>query len=80
MEHGLQSTRNSTQDAGPVCHGYKAYNPHTASEDLSAIRRDMETLIQNKLRLFPVVRSQIIGAQIARDEGRDRINVVSARV
>jgi len=58
---------------------YKAYNPHTGSEDLAAMRRDMETLIQNKLRLFPHVRNQIVGAQITQVGGQDRINVVSVR-
>jgi len=58
---------------------YRTYNPHTASEDLSAIRRDMETLMQNKLRLFPDVRSQIVSAQITQVAGKDRIDVASAR-
>jgi len=59
--------------------GYQSYNPDATDEQLSDIRSDMEKLIQNKLSLFPAVRKPIVGAQISRVAGQDRIDVVSAR-
>jgi hypothetical protein len=57
---------------------YKRYNPDTDDEDLVAVRSNMEKLIGNKLRLFPNVRKQVLGAQITRVGSKDRINVLWA--
>jgi len=59
---------------------YKSYNPGISDEEVSGIRSTMAKLIQNKLRLFPAVRKQIVGATITRVAGEDRIDVVSARL
>lgn len=58
---------------------YQSYHPDATDEQLSDIRSDMEKLIQNKLSLFPAVRKPILGAQMSRLAGQDRIDVVSAR-
>ena len=58
---------------------YRSYNPHASDDEISAIRSDMEKLIQNKLHLFPEVRKQIVGANITRVGDKDHIDVVSAR-
>jgi len=58
---------------------YKSYNPDATNEQLSDIRRDMEKLMRNKLPLFPAIYKQIVGAQMSRVAGKDRIDVVSAR-
>ena len=58
---------------------YQSYNPDATDEELSDIRSDMMKLIQNKLFLFPAVQKPIVGAQISRVAGQDRIDVVSAR-
>lgn len=63
---------------GQYVREYKRHNPHTDDKELAAIQKDMEKLIESKLRLFPDVHRQIIGAQITRGEGKDRIDVVSA--
>ena len=57
---------------------YRSYNPEVTDEEISAILSDMERLIQNKLRFFPDVHKQIVGAQVTQVEGEDRIDVASA--
>jgi len=59
---------------------YKSYNPEVCHEEISGIRSTMAKLTQNKLRLFPAVHKQIVGARITQVGGKDRINVVSARL
>ena len=58
---------------------YQSHNPNATDEQLSDIRSDMEKLVQNKLSLFPAIQKPIVGAQISRVAGEDRIDVVSAR-
>jgi len=53
--------------------------PDTTQDDLAAIREDMETLIQEKLRLFPNVNKQIVNAQVTRTPEGDRIDIASIR-
>lgn len=59
---------------------YKSYNPGLSDEEVSEIRSTMTKLTQNKLRLFPAVNNQIVGAKITQTGGEDRIDVVSARL
>jgi len=56
----------------------RSYSPDATDEKLSDVRRVMEKLMRNKLALFPTVRKQIVGAQLSRAAGKDRIDVVSA--
>lgn len=58
---------------------YKSYNPELSDEEASEIRSTMAKLTENKLRLFPAIQKQIVGATITQVAGKDRINVVSAR-
>jgi len=51
--------------------------PDTTKENMAAIREDMETLIQEKLRLFPNVNKQIVNAQVTRTPEGDRIDIAS---
>ena len=60
--------------------GFKRYNRDADEATICAVRQDMETLIDRKLRLFPTVIKQIVGAWIHRVGGQDRIEVASARV
>ena len=60
--------------------GYQMHNPEASDEELSGVRSTMEKLIQNKLRLFPAVHKQIVGAQITQAAGKDRIDVASLRI
>ena len=60
--------------------GYKSYNPDVSDEEMSAICSDVEKLMRNKLRLFPAVHKQIVGAQITQVAGKDNIEVVSTRL
>ena len=58
---------------------YRSHNPNESDEQLAAVRSDVEKLIQNKLRLFPAVHKQIVGAKIIQEAGKERIDVASAR-
>ena len=57
---------------------YLRFNPATSPYDLAKIRKDMETLIQRKLQMFPDDRRQIVGAKVVKVGPEFRIEVVSA--
>ena len=59
---------------------YKRHNPNTDEAALSAIRKDMEHLIDVKLKMFPHDIRQIVTAQYIHTKAGDRIEVGSARV
>jgi len=56
---------------------YELLNPE--ADDSQNLRHDMEILIQEKLRLFPEVKTTIVGAEITNVEGKDRIRVISTK-
>jgi hypothetical protein len=59
--------------------GYRQFNPATSPHDLANIRRDMESLIERKLQMFPDDLRQIVSANVVM-VGKDyRIEVASAR-
>lgn len=59
--------------------GYQRFNPAISQNDLADIRKDMQSLIERKLQLFPDDQRQIVSAKIVM-VGKDyRIEVVSAR-
>jgi hypothetical protein len=58
--------------------GYQRFNPAISLNDLASIRRDMETLIERKLQMFPDDRRQIVNARVVMVEKGYRIEVVSA--
>jgi len=58
--------------------GYLRFNPATSPSDLANILKDMESLIERKLKLFPDDKRQIVSARVVR-VGKDyRIEVASA--
>jgi hypothetical protein len=59
---------------------YKRHNPSTDEPALSAIRKDMEHLIDVKLKMFPHDIRQIVNAQYISTKEGDRIEVGSATV
>ena len=59
---------------------YRSYNPEADDDDVSNIRVGMEELMRNKLSLFPAVNNQIVGGAITRREGKDHIEISSARI
>lgn len=58
---------------------YGAFNPKDI-EYLADVRRDMETLIGQKLKMFPHDLRQIVEARITREIGGERVDVVAARL
>jgi len=60
--------------------GYLRFNPATSPDDLANILKDMETLIERKLRMFPDDRRQIVGATVVKVGTKFRIEIASASV
>ena len=58
--------------------GYVRFNPGTSPTDLANILKDMESLINRKLALFPDDQRQIVNAKVVRVGTTYRIDVVSA--
>ena len=58
--------------------GYQRFNPASSPSDLANIRRDMESLIERKLQMFPADQRQIVSARVVM-VGKDyHIEVASA--
>ena len=58
--------------------GYLRFNPATSPDDLAKILKDMESLIERKLKLFPDDHRQIVSARVVMAGNEYRIEVVSA--
>ena len=63
---------------GQYKEGYLRFNPATSPGDLANILKDMELLIERKLKMFPDDKRQIVSARVVM-VGKDyRIEVASA--
>ena len=58
--------------------GYLRFNPATSPKDLDNIMKDMETLIERKLAMFPDDQRQIVSARVVMAGNVYRIEVASA--
>ena len=58
--------------------GYLRFNPATSPSDLASIIKDMELLIERKLKMFPVDKRQIVSARVVMVGNDYRIEVASA--
>ena len=58
--------------------GYLRSNPATRPSDLANILKDMETLIERKLKMFPDDHRQIVSARVVMLGSTYRIEVASA--
>ena len=58
--------------------GYQRFNPTTSPSDLANILKDMESLIERKLKMFPEDQRQIISASVIIVGNDYRIEVASA--
>jgi hypothetical protein len=76
MACGSPETRQRQLDQ--YTEGYLRFNPATSPADLAKIRKDMETLIERKLQMFPDDRRQIVGAKVVQVGTEYRIEVASA--
>lgn len=57
---------------------YKRFHPATPPDDLANILKDMKTLMDRKLRMFPDDRRQIVNARVVMVGENFRIEIVSA--
>ena len=58
--------------------GYLRFNPATSPSDLAKILKDMELLIDRKLKMFPNENRQIVSAKVVMVGTDYRIEVASA--
>ena len=58
--------------------GYLRFNPATSPADFANILKDMELLIERKLKLFPDDKRQIVDARVVKVGDSFRIEVASA--
>ncbi len=58
--------------------GYLQFNPATSSAALANILKDMESLVERKLNLFPDDKRQIVDAKVVKVGNNFRIEVASA--
>ena len=58
--------------------GYLRFNPATSPGDLGNILKDMELLIERKLKMFPDDKRQIVSARVVKVGNVYRIEVASA--
>jgi hypothetical protein len=59
--------------------GYGEFNHEADAEQLANIRKDMETLIEAKLKMFPHDLRQVVQARIINVGGQDRIEAAAMR-
>lgn len=60
--------------------GYLRFNPATSPADLANIIKDMELLIERKLKMFPNDQRQTVSARVVMVGNNYRIEVASASV
>lgn len=58
--------------------GYLQFNPATSPSALANILKDMESLVERKLNLFPDDKRQIVDAKVVKVGNNFRIEVASA--
>lgn len=73
------SPASHEKELGNFFQAYKQSNPRSNETDLAALRKDMETLIARKLKMFPDDKRQIVKAMIYRVGNKERFEVVAAR-
>jgi len=57
---------------------YMRFNPGTSPSELADIIRDLESLIERKLEMFPDDRRQIVSARVVKVGTRHRIEIATA--
>lgn len=60
--------------------GYRRFNPAISADDLACVRKDMKSLIERKLQMFPGDLRQIVSAKVVMVGTGYRIEVASANV
>ncbi len=76
MARGSPEVRR--QQLQQYAEGYRQFNPATSSDNLAKILKDMESLIERELQLFPDDHRQIVGAKVVMVGTNYRIEVASA--
>jgi len=72
------SPENRQQQLQQFADSYRRFNPAISQVDLARIVKDMETLIERKLKMFPEDNRQIVDARVVPVGSDFRIEVASA--
>ena len=70
---------NRQQQLQQFAESYRRFNLTVSQDDLATIVKDMETLIERKLSMFPEDNRQIVDARVVPAGADFRIEVASAR-
>jgi hypothetical protein len=73
------SPENRQKQIQQFADSYRHFNPAISPDDLARIVKDMETLIERKLKMFPDDHRQIVDARVVPVGADFRIEIVSAR-
>ena len=73
------SPENRQQQLRQFAESYRRFNPAISPNDLARVVKDMETLIERKLTMFPDDHRQIVDARVVPGGADFRIEVASAR-
>jgi len=73
------SPANRRQQLQQFADSYRRFNPTISPDDLARVVKDMETLIERKLKMFPDDHRQIVDARVVPVGADFRIEVASAR-
>ena len=73
------SPENRQQQLQQFAESYRRFNPAISPDDLARVVKDMETLIERKLTMFPDDHRQIVDARVVTVGADFRIEVASAR-
>jgi hypothetical protein len=73
------SPENRQQQLQQFAESYRRFNPAISPDDLARVVKDMETLIERKLTMFPDDHRQIVDARVVPVGADFRIEVASAR-
>jgi hypothetical protein len=72
-------SQNRQRQLQQFAESYRLFNPGISPDDLDKIVKDMETLIERKLKMFPDDHRQIVDARVVPVGADYRIEIVSAR-
>ncbi len=72
------STERRQRQLQQYVESYRRFHPATPPDDLANILKDMRTLVDRKLRMFPDDRRQIVDARVVMVGANFRIEIVSA--
>lgn len=66
-----------TEQLDKYINDYQKWNPDADAKECQEVRKQMELLIQEKLKKYPHVIKQIVGCELIVVDGQERLNVMT---